>query len=109
MNGFKIILLFVAVLVVGQLTDWGAADHLAVALLALLVAAWVWTWFSLRGISAVRKIGSDRAQVGQSLRETLAVRNAGRLRKAWVEVLDRSTLPGHVPGRVVSVPGRSAV
>ncbi len=109
MNGLKIIVLFLAVLVVGQLTDWGVADHLALALLVLLVAAWVWTSLSLRGVSVVRKTVADRAQVGQSLRETLAVRNAGRLSKVWVEVLDRSTMPGHDPGRVVRVPGRSAV
>lgn len=109
MNGLKILLLFFAVLVAGQLTDWGAADHLALALLALLAAAWVWTLLSLRGVSVVRRAGADRAQVGQSLRETLAVHNAGRLSKMWVEVLDRSTLPGHDPGRVVTVPGRAAV
>ena len=44
----------------------------------ILTAAWVWTKMSLRGVSVVRKTGADRAQVGQSLQETLAVRNAGR-------------------------------
>ena len=109
MNGLKSSCSFVAVLVVGQVTDWGVADHLALALLVLLAVAWLWTRLSLRGVSVVRKTGADRAQVGQSLRETLAVRNAGRLGKLWVELLDRSTLPGHDPGRVVTVPGRSAV
>ena len=109
MNGLKVIFLIVAVLVIGQVTDWGIADHLAVALFVLLVAAWIWTRLSLQGISVVRKAGADRAQVGQSLRETLAVRNGGRLGKLWIELLDRSTLPGHDPGRVVTVPGRSAV
>jgi uncharacterized protein (DUF58 family) len=108
-NGLKVLLLFVAVLVVGQLTDWDVADHLALALLALLVAAWLWARMSLRGVGIIRKSGPDRAQVGQALRETLAVRNAGRLGKGWIEVLDHSTLPGHDPGRVVSAPGRSAV
>jgi uncharacterized protein (DUF58 family) len=108
-NGFKVVLLIAAVLVAGQLTDWDVADHLALALLALLVATWLWARVSLHGISVMRKAGADRAQVGQALRETLAVRNAGRLGKAWIELLDHSTLPGHDPGRVVSVPGRSAV
>ena len=109
MNGLKIVVLFLAVVVVGQLADWAVADHLALALLVLLVAAWIWTRLSLRGVMVVRRAGADRAQVGQTLRETLAVRNAGRLGKVWIEVLDRSTLPGHDPGRVVSVPGRAAV
>jgi uncharacterized protein (DUF58 family) len=108
-NGLKLILLFVAVLAVGQITDWDVADHLALALLLLLVAAWIWTRLSLRGVTVMRKTGADRAQVGQSLRETLALRNSGLFGKMWVELLDRSSLPGHDPGRVVSVPGRSAV
>jgi uncharacterized protein (DUF58 family) len=108
-NGFKLILLIVAVLAIGQVTDWGVTDHLALALGVILVVAWLWTRFSLTGISVVRRTGADRAQVGQSLQETLAIRNAGRLGKLWVELLDRSSLPGHDPGRVVGVPGRAAV
>src|SRR3954466_9602996 len=109
MNGLKVILLVVAVLAVGQIANWSVADHLVIALLVILAVAWIWTKLSLRGVSVVRKTGADRAQVGQALRETLAVRNAGRLSKLWIELLDRSTLPGHDPGRVVTVPGRSAV
>jgi uncharacterized protein (DUF58 family) len=108
-NGLKLGLLFIAVVAVGQITDWTVADHLALALLALVVAAWLWTRLSLRGVSVLRKSGADRAQVGQTLRETLAVRNASRLGKLWIELSDHSSLPGHDPGRVVSVPGRSAV
>lgn len=109
MNGLKIGIIIVLVLAVGQLTEWSVADHLALALLVLLVAAAVWTRLSLKGLSVARTSGSDRAQVGQTLRETLAVRNGGRLSKLWVELLDRSSLPGHDPGRVVTVPGRKAV
>jgi uncharacterized protein (DUF58 family) len=108
-NALKIVLLLVAVLVVGQITDWTVTDHLAIALLVLLVVAWLWTRLSLRGVSVVRRIDADRAQVGETLREALVVRNASRLGKVWVELLDRSTLPGHDPGRVVNVPGRAGV
>lgn len=109
MNGFKIILLLIVVLAVGQLTNWDVADQLVIALLVVLVASWLWSRASLSGISVFRRAATDRAQVGQTLRETLAVRNGSRLGKLWVELLDLSTLPGHDPGRVVSVPGRKAV
>ena len=66
MNGLKVILLIVAVLVAGQVADWGVADHLVIALLVILAAAWIWTRLSLRGVSVVRKTGADRAQVGQA-------------------------------------------
>jgi hypothetical protein len=67
MNGLKVIVLIVAVLVIGQIADWAVADHLVIALLVILAAAWVWTRMSLRGVSVVRKMGAARAQVGQSL------------------------------------------
>ena len=109
MNGFKLILLILAVLIVGQVTQWDVADHLALALIVILAISWLWSRVSLNGIFAGRKISSDRAQVGQSLRETLTIRNNSRIGKLWVELLDQSTLPGHDPGRVVHVPRRSTV
>jgi uncharacterized protein (DUF58 family) len=108
-NGLKLVFLTVAVVTIGQLTKWSVADHIALALLVITVVCWIWTRRSLSGVSVVRRSGPGRAQVGQTLQETLAVRNAGRLGKLWVELLDRSSLPGHDPGRVVGVPGRSAV
>ena len=109
MNGFKILVFLIATLVVGQLTDWDVANHLVLALLAILVICWIWSRVSLSGISVQRHLSADRAQVGQSLAETLAIQNGSRIGKLWVELLDHSTLPGHDPGRVVSVPRRSAV
>jgi uncharacterized protein (DUF58 family) len=108
-NGLKLVFLIAAVVTIGQLTDWGVADHLALALLVITIVCWIWTRFSLSGVSVVRRTGSGRAQVGQALQETLAVRNSGRFGKLWVELLDRSSLPGHDPGRVVGVPGRAAI
>ena len=81
----------------------------ALALIVILAISWLWSRVSLNGIFAGRKISSDRAQVGQSLRETLTIRNNSRIGKLWVELLDQSTLPGHDPGRVVHVPRRSTV
>ncbi len=109
MNGLKVLFLIVGVIVLGKVTGWAVADHLAGALLVILVVAFIWTRTSLSAVSMARKANADRAQVGQTLHETLAVRNGGFLPKLWVELVDRSSLPGHDPGRVVSIPGRAAV
>ena len=109
MGALKIILLIVAALVFGEVTGQSVADHLALALLAVLIAAWVWSRVSLRGLSLRRETAADRAQVGQPLRETVEIRNADRLGKLWLEVVDHSTLPNHSVGRVVHVRGRGAV
>ena len=109
MGALKIIVLIVAALVFGEMTGRSVADHLALALLAILIAAWLWSRLSLRGISLRRETAADRAQVGQPLRETVEVRNAGRLGKLWLEVVDHSTLPNYSVSRVVHVRGRGAV
>lgn len=108
MNALKIIALIIAAVVVGQTTNWEVADQVAVALLALLVVAWVWSRFSLRGLSLTRHTASDRAQVGQMLTERIEVTNGAGVGKLWLEVTDQSTLPNHAVSRVVNVPRRGA-
>lgn len=109
MGAWKIASLFVVALVVGQVTGWEVADQLAIALLVLLFGAWSWSRLSLGGIALERQTASDRAQVGQTLRERFEVRNEGRLAKLWLEVTDHSTLPRHAAGRVLHLRGRGRV
>jgi len=61
----------------------------------LLALAAVWSWLSLRGVHVERMPRSQRGQVGRAFEEMLLLRNESRFPKLWVEVLDRSTLPGH--------------
>jgi uncharacterized protein (DUF58 family) len=105
----KVVLLLLAALAFGQATDWKVADHLALALLALLLGSWLWSRFSLRGVAVRRHAPSDRAQVGQPLREEVEVRNPGRFAKLWLELVDYSTLPNHAVSRAVHVRGRGRV
>jgi len=107
-NAAKLAALLAAVLVLGQVTDWPVADTLALALGAILVLAWVWSRLSLRGVSVERRLDADRAEVGGVVRETLVARNPGLLAKLWLEAVDHSSLPGHDPGRVVHLRGRSS-
>ena len=109
MGAPKLILLLLVVMGFGQANGWEAADNLSLALIGLLVGAFVWSRLSLRGVAVTRETATDRAQVGQELVERVEVRNGGRLAKLWLEVLDYSTLPGHQVSRVVHVPGRGQV
>ncbi len=106
MPAVKLILLLLVAIAFAQASEWRVVDHLALAMLALLIAAYVWSRLSLRGIAITRETATDRAQVGQSLSERIEVRNAGRLGKLWLEVNDYSTLPNHGVSRVVHVGGR---
>ncbi len=107
MNAAKLLTLLVAVLLLGQVTDWPVADTLSLALGAILVLTWLWSRFSLRGVELDRHVGADRAEVGGVIREELTLRNRGRLPKLWLEAVDHSALPGHDPGRVVHLRGRA--
>lgn len=106
-GAWKLVLLLIAAITVGQLTGWTIADQLAIAIIVLLAGGWLWSRLSLEGVSLVREITSDRAQVGQFFHERFRVRNAGRLGKLWIEVTDHSTLPRHLAGRVLHLGGRS--
>lgn len=109
MNALKPLALLALAVVLGRSTGWPVLDHVALALAAVLVVSWVWSRLALRGVSLRRHLAAERAQVGQTIVEGLELRNAGRLGKLWVELDDRSTLAGHAAGRVVHLPGRSAV
>jgi uncharacterized protein (DUF58 family) len=82
--------------------------YLAYVLAAVLVAAFIWSQLNKRGLRLRRKVEPVQAQVGQIIQETIEVENVLSLPKLWVEVRDRSTLPGHRVGAVVSLPGKRA-
>ena len=108
-NALKLILLIAGAIALGQITNWEVADQVAIALVGLLALAWLWSRFSLRGLSLQRHLEADRTQVGQVLTETVTVRNSDVMRRPWLEVLDHSTLPQHRVSRVVTAPRRGAV
>ena len=47
-----------------------------------------------------------QAQVGQVIQEVIEVQNTFWLPKLWLEVRDRSTLPRHYIGAVISLAGK---
>jgi len=73
---------------------------------ALLVAvSWAWSRLSLRGVSVERKTRSRRAYVGQVFEERFTVENEGLLPRLWLQVRDRSDLPGSRGSRVMTMVG----
>jgi uncharacterized protein (DUF58 family) len=106
MTAFRLGLLVVTTLVFAQINEWRLLDQLTIALVALIVLAYVWSRVSVAGIAASRRISTVRAQVGQTIREDVVVENRARLGKLWLEVRDLSTLPGHQASRVIHLGGR---
>jgi len=76
--------------------------QLTYAIVVVLLLALFWAWTGVGWLRFSRQTRVRRAQVGRPLDERLAVRNTGRLPKLWLEVDDRSNLPGHHAGFVIS-------
>lgn len=71
----------------------------------LLVVSWVWSRLSLRGVTLERTTRTLRAHVGQVFEERVTVKHEGRLPRLWVQIRDRSDLPGSRGSRVLTMIG----
>jgi uncharacterized protein (DUF58 family) len=70
--------------------------------LLLIVISWIWAFFSIRGLR-LRRIGRGfRQQLGDVFEEHFEVSNAIPLFRLWLEVRDKSNLPGSSGSRVFS-------
>ncbi len=109
MTVLRLIVLIIGVAVIAQVADWQPLDRLAIGLIALLLLAFAWSKWSVRNLSITRRADTDRAQVGQQIRERISIRNSGMLAKLWLEAKDYSSFPGHSASRVVHARGHNTV
>jgi uncharacterized protein (DUF58 family) len=69
--------------------------------------AYVVTRFGLADLEAGYALDRVTAAVGETLRVTYTVRNAGRLPKLWLELHNPTTLPVPLPGRALALGPRA--
>jgi uncharacterized protein (DUF58 family) len=101
--GGLVILLFFA-----YLTAIPLAYKMIYAAVLVVGASWLWTRFGARGLRVRREPPEGAYQAGEAFTETLMVENRSRIGLPWVEVIDRSGLPGYDAGRAISLgPRRS--
>ncbi|WP_026369318.1 DUF58 domain-containing protein [Kallotenue papyrolyticum] len=105
MKALGILLLAVLCFIAAQGTSIPLFLILCYLLLALLALAYLWAWGNLRGIRVSRQVGTQRAQVGEEIRERIVLENTWPLPKLWVELQDHSDLPLHSSGFVAYLPG----
>jgi uncharacterized protein (DUF58 family) len=68
--------------------------------------SFLWVRLTAGRLVVGRDVRSDWVQVGDTLRERFTLTNLSRVSVLWVEIRDRSNLPGYEPSRVESVGGR---
>lgn len=69
----------------------------------LLGGSWVWSKLSIRGLRVSRSARALRAQVGQIFEERFDIYNQSRLPRLWLEINDKSSLPGSEGSRVLTM------
>ncbi len=103
MSGWRAIVVGTVVILLALTNQVRPLNILAYALGAVLVLSALWGWGSLRGIQYSRRVSATRAQVGEIFEDRITVRNTSWLPRIWLEVRDRSSLPGHQVGRVIDL------
>lgn len=104
-NAIRLAIFTVAIYIAASTVNQRLLFYLAYVLGAVLLAALIWSRISRRGLRIKRVVEPTHAQVGQIVQETIEIDNLSSMRKLWLEVRDRSTLPGHQVGAVVSLKG----
>ncbi len=68
----------------------------------LIVVSWVWAFLSIRGLRLKRIGRGFRQQLGDVFEEHFEISNSVPIFRLWLEVRDKSTLPGSSGSRVFS-------
>jgi uncharacterized protein (DUF58 family) len=90
----------------GAATGFEVLSRLGYAVLGFLALAYAWARFSVHDLELTRTLSGTRFGVGEMLEERLTVHNPGWWPVFWVEIREPTDLPGHHPGRVLSLPPR---
>ncbi|MEE8046636.1 MAG: DUF58 domain-containing protein [Dehalococcoidia bacterium] len=87
----------------GMATGFDLSVRLYYSLGILLIAGWIWAKSSSEQMTAEVERPKGPYTVGDSITETVIIRNRGGTPKAWVEVEDRTDIPGVQFKRVASL------
>ena len=80
---------------VGFASNYWLPLRLGYTLLFGIAVAGLWAWASGQGLHVRMSRSRDRVQAGEAIIERFEIESASRLPKLWLELEERSTLPGH--------------
>ena len=83
-------------------------SYLAYLVLFVGAAMWITARLSLEGLSITRTVGQAYAHLGDAIELSYELRNGHRLGKLWLEISEESNWPDPLPGRVLTVAGRTS-
>ncbi len=103
MNGIRLLALAGFLYFLALATGLHQLYYLAYVLGGVTLGSLIWARLNLSGVAITRATRTNSLQVGQIFEETLTLTNENLLPKLWVEVRDRSNLPGHRTSCVMSL------
>lgn len=104
---FQLAVIAGAVLVAAFSTGLPFLFYIVYLTILVVGGSYVLTRLGLTDLEAGYAVSQLSGQVGEQLKVTYTLRNAGRLPKLWLEVHNPSTLPGGLPGRAISLGPRA--
>jgi uncharacterized protein (DUF58 family) len=103
----QLFLLFGILLVAAFSTGLPFLFYLVYLTILVVGGAYVLTRLGLSDLEAGYAVSQLHGHVGDQLQVTYTLRNVSRIPKLWLEVHNPTTLPGGLPGRAISIGGRS--
>lgn len=100
---YGILTVIVVEFMTGMATGFDLSVRLYYALAILLLAGWLWARSSSERMTAQVERPAGPFTVGDTISETVVLRNGGGTPKAWVEVEDYTDLPGIKFKRIASL------
>lgn len=103
MNGLRLLLLAAFIYFLALATGQHVLYYLGTVLGVVTLGSLIWARLNLSAVEIERGARITSLQVGQIFEETLTLTNQSFFPKLWVEVRDRSNLPGHRTSCVMSL------
>ena len=102
------VLIVATILVVAAFsTGWSFLFYLLYLSILVIGGSYVLVRLGLTDLEAGYAVSQLHGHVGDRMRVTYTLRNGSRLPKPWLEIHNPTTLPGGLPGRAITLAGRS--
>src|SRR6266508_6651561 len=104
---FQLLLLGAILVVAAFSTGWSFLFYLVYLGVLVIGGSYVLTRLGLSDLEAGYAVSQLSGHVGDKIRVTYTLRNTSRVPKPWLEVHNPTSLPSGLPGRAISLRGRT--
>src|SRR4051794_536305 len=104
---FQLLLLGAILVIAAFSTGWDFLFYLVYLGVLVVGGSYVLTRLGLADLEAGYAVNQLSGRVGDRIRVTYTLRNTSRVPKPWLEIHNPTSLPAGLPGRAISLAGRT--